>query len=185
MRRVLLVASMLSLIGLGALGAAAEVPSDPNQPPPSQPPPDQPPPGQPPPSSSGQTAQGQFVPAKGSGLRIRGTAKLIRTQRGNTKLSVHAGGLPPAKAYPTKLHSGACAENGPDYKQDPNGPPEPPNALWASSDPADPKGGLQSSESGNAKGYGVASWVARPEARSVVIHSPDAGNPALACADLQ
>jgi len=69
--------------------------------------------------------------------------------------------------------------------QDPNGPKEPPNELWASSDPANPKGPLQPSPSGNAKGYGVASWVARPEARSVVIHSPDAGNPALACADLQ
>lgn len=184
MRRVLLVTSMLALTGLGVTGVAAEeVPSDPSQPPPSQSP-SQPPPSQPP-SSSGQVVQGQFVPAKGSGLRIRGTAKLIRTQRGNTKLSVHAGGLPPAKVYPTRLHSGACAEAGPAYKQDANGPAEPPNELWASSDPADPKGGLQSSESGNAKGYGVASWVARPEARSVVIHSPDAGNPALACADLQ
>jgi hypothetical protein len=183
MRRALLLASVLVL--LGAVGASAEAPADPSQPPPSQPPPEQAPPSQPPSSNSGQVAQGQLVPTKGSGLRIRGTAKLIRTQRGNTKLSVHAGGLPPAKVYPTRLHTGSCAEGGPDYKHDANGPAEPPNALWASSDPSDPKGGLQSSESGNAKGYGVAPWLARPEARSVVIHSPDAGNPALACADLQ
>ena len=183
MRRALLVASVLVM--LGARAAGAEAPADPNQPPPSQPPPQQSPPSQPPSSNSGQVSQGQFVPTKNSGLRIRGSAKLIRTQRGNTKLSVHAGGLPPAKVYPTRLHSGTCAEAGPDYKNDASGPAEPPNALWASSDPSDPKGGLQSSESGNAKGYGVAPWTARPEARSVVIHSPDAGNPALACADLQ
>jgi hypothetical protein len=184
MRRALVVASALVL--LGGAAAAAEAPADPNQPPPSQPPPEQAPPSQSqPPSHSGQMVQGQFVPTKGSGLRIRGTAKLIRTQRGNTKLSVHAGGLPPAKAYPTRLHTGTCAEGGPDYKHDASGPAEPPNALWASSDPSDPKGGLQSSDSGNAKGYGVAPWLARPEARSVVIHSPDAGNPALACADLK
>jgi hypothetical protein len=184
MRRALVVASTLALtLGLAGLAVAEDVP--PGQPPPSQPPPSeaQPPPSQSP--GSGQMSQGQFVPTKSSGLRIRGTAKLIRAQRGNTKLSVHAGGLPPAKIYPTRLHTGACAENGPDYKNDPNGAPEPPNELWASSDPSDPKGGLQSSDSGNAKGYGVASWVARPEARSVAIHSPDAGNPVLACADLQ
>jgi hypothetical protein len=189
MRRALVVASTLALtLGLAGLAVAEEVGPDPSQPPPSEAQPGQPPPSEaqpPPPGSSGQMSQGQFVPTKSSGLRIRGSAKLIRTQRGNTKLSVHAGGLPPAKVYPTRLHAGACAENGPDYKNDPNGAPEPPNELWASSDPADPKGGLQSSDSGNAKGYGVAAWVARPEARSVVIHSPDAGNPVLACADLQ
>ena len=179
-RTTMAVVSMLALAGLGMTGVAgAEVPpNSPGQPPPGQP-------SQPPPASNRQMIQGQFVPAKDSGLRIRGTAKLIRGARGSTKLSVHASGLPPTQAYPTLLHSGACADNGPDYLNDPNGTHEAPNVLKASSDPADPNGPLQSSPSGNAKGYGVASWVARPEARSVVIHDPDTTKPALACADLQ
>jgi hypothetical protein len=180
MRRVLgflCILALVSLIGAAAAAAPADPPRE--SPPPSQPdqPPDEP-------SASGQTAQGQFVPTKGSAFRIRGTAKLTRGSRGNTKLSVHAAGLEPDKVYPTYLHTGACAENGPAYKNDPNGPAEPPNALWASSNASDPKAGLQSNTSGNAKGYGLASWLARPEARSVVIHSAESGNPALACADL-
>jgi hypothetical protein len=171
MRRVLGVVPILALTGLGMVSvAAADSPSNP----PSQPPP-----------SNGQAVQGQFVPAKGSPLRIRGAAKIIRGAHQSTKLSVHASGLQSTKAYPTQVHSGACPENGPHYMQDPNGAHEPPNELWASSDPADPKGQLQSNTSGNAKGYGAATWVARPEARSVVIQSPDSGNPPLACADLQ
>jgi hypothetical protein len=98
---------------------------------------------------------------------------------------VHAAGLEPDKVYPTYLHSGSCAENGPMYKNDPSGPAEPPNALWASSDASDPKAGLRSNTSGNGKGYGLASWLARPEAKSVMIHSSEDGNAALACADLK
>jgi hypothetical protein len=192
-RSAMAVLSMLAVAGMGIAGVAGAEEPPPGQPPPEQPPPDQPPadqpppsqPSQPPPASNRQMIQGQFVPAKDSGMRIRGTAKLIHGARGSTKLSVHAGGLPPAKGYPTWLHSGACADNGPDYINDPNGPHEPPNALWASSDSANPKGSLQSSASGNAKGYGMASWAARPEARSVVIHNPDDATKALACADLQ
>jgi hypothetical protein len=180
MRRVLGVVCVFVLVGLvGAAAAAA-----PSEPPKESPPPSQP--DQPPdePSASGQTVQGQFVPSKGSAFRIRGTAKLTRGARGNTKLSVHAAGLQPDKVYPTYVHTGACAEGGEAYKNDPNGPAEPPNALWASSDPSDPKAGLQANPSGNAKGYGLVSWVARPEAKSVVIHSSEAGNAPLACADL-
>ena len=185
-RRAMAVASILAVAGLslGGVAGAEPPPGQPGQPPPGQPPP----PSQPPPANSGQSGQmvqGPFVPTQGSGLRIRGTAKLIRGMRGSTKLSVHASGLPPSKGYPTWLHSGACADNAPAYMQDANGAPEPPNELWASSDPANPKAPLQSSPSGNAKGYGTAPWTARPEARSVVIHSPDAGNAPLACADLQ
>jgi hypothetical protein len=178
-RTAMAVLSVLAFAGVSLTGGAGA------EPPPGQPPPDQPPPPSQPPANSRQMVQGPFVPTKDSGLRIRGTAKLIRGQRGKTKLSVHASGLPPTNAYPTWLHSGACAENAPAYMQDANGVPEPPNQLWASSDPSDPKAPLQSSPSGNAKGYGTAPWTARPEARSVVIHSPDAGNPPLACADLQ
>jgi hypothetical protein len=182
-RRAMTVLSILAFAGVSLAGVAgAEPPPEsPGQPPPGEPPP----PSQPPPANSRNMIQGEFVPTKDSGLRIRGTAKLIRGQRGSTKLSVHASGLPPTTGYPTWLHSGACADNAPAYMQDANGVSEPPNQLWASSDPADPKAPLQSSASGNAKGYGRAPWTARPEARSVVIHSPDAGNPPLACADLQ
>ena len=186
-RTAVAVVSILAFAGLGLAGMAeADVPPEsPGQPPPGQPPADQPPPGQPPPASNRQMIQGQFVPAKDSGLRIRGTAKLIQGQRGSTKLSVHASGLPATKTYPTWVHTGTCAEKGPAYMNDPNGLHEPPNELWASSDPADPKGPLQSSASGNAKGYGVAPWAARPEARSVAIHGSEDVNQILACADLQ
>jgi hypothetical protein len=181
MRRVLGFLCILALVGLLGAGAAA-APSDPpkESPPPSQSeqPSDEP-------SQTGQTVQGQFVPTKGSAFRIRGTAKLTRGARGNSKLSVHAAGLEPDKVYPTYLHSGSCAENGPMYKNDPSGPAEPPNALWASSDASDPKAGLRSNTSGNGKGYGLASWLARPEAKSVMIHSSEDGNAALACADLK
>src|SRR5438445_12296860 len=99
MRRILAVVSVFTVAGLTMTAAVADTPPAP--------------PAQPPPAAGGQIAQGQFVPAKGSSLRIRGTAKLIRGVRGSTKLSVHASGLPSDKAYPTWLHSGACADNSP------------------------------------------------------------------------
>src|SRR5713226_3091858 len=99
MRRVLGVVSILALTGLGMVRvAAADSPSNP----PSQPP-----------RSNGPAVQGQFVPAKGSPLRIRGAAK----KHQSTKLSVHASGLQATEAYPTQVHSGACPENGPHYMQ--------------------------------------------------------------------
>lgn len=137
-----------------------------------------------PPEAGGSLTQGNFQPTKNTTMPIHGRARLFRGERGRTKLSVSAGGLAPSTSYPTHLHVGKCADDGAEYRNDPTGAPEPPNELWASSDPAEPKAGLRTDPSGRAKGLGNAPWTARLEAQSVVIHSPDAGLTALACADL-
>lgn len=129
-------------------------------------------------------SQGRFAPTKNTTMPVHGRARLFRGERGRTKLSVSAGGLAADTSYPAHLHVDKCADNGPEYRDDPEGVAEPPNELWAASDQADPGAGLRTDSSGRTKGMGSVAWTARPEALSVVIHSPDTGHPALACADL-
>jgi hypothetical protein len=70
----------------------------------------------------------------------------------------------------------------------PGRPAAPPSELWLSSTEG-PTAGITSNPAGVAQGRGGAEWVARPEARSVVIHfippgGTIAGGPKIACADL-
>lgn len=126
--------------------------------------------------------QGDFYPMGEEGEAIFGSAKLLRYSK-STALKVHVRGLTPETKYPMHLHAGSCPEMGPHYRDDPSGPGEPPNELWPSSDPEDPKAGVRSNGDGVANGEGRAPWVARPEAAAVMIHNERTGK-MVACADL-
>jgi hypothetical protein len=124
------------------------------------------------------------------GLRIKGFAVITRSSRG-TNLYGLAWGLLPRTTYGAHLHNLPCSENegGTHYKDNPAGPPMPPNEIWLSSS-RDPLAGITSNALGIAFGRGSADWVARPEAQSVVIHHIEpGGTPAggikIACADLR
>ena len=132
-----------------------------------------------------EVAQGDFYhvgdDAPGN---LMGSAKVVRFDDDTTSLQVHVHGLKPGATYSVHLHAGACADHGPHYRHDPNGPTRPPNELWASSDEDDPTAGIAANDKGNASGWGRAPWRAHPEARSVFIHSRAKGRPAIGCADL-
>jgi len=115
---------------------------------------------------------------------LMGSAKLTRFDDDTTSLQVHVHGLEPGVTYTAHLHAGACADHGPHYRNDSDGPARPPNELWASSDRDDPSAGITADDRGNASGTGTAPWRARAEARSVFIHSAGKGQPAIGCADL-
>jgi len=115
---------------------------------------------------------------------LMGSAKVTRFDDDRTTLQVHVHGLKPDATYSVHLHAGACADHGPHYRHDWNGPTRPPNELWASSRPDDPTAGITADDEGTASGWGAAPWRARPEARSVFIHSGGKGHAAIGCADL-
>lgn len=115
---------------------------------------------------------------------LMGSAKVVRFDDDTTSLQVHVHGLKPGATYSVHLHFGACADRGPHYRHNPDGPDRPPNELWASSDGDDPAAGVTANDEGNASGSGMAPWRARGEARSVFIHSPAKDHPAIGCADL-
>jgi hypothetical protein len=124
------------------------------------------------------------------GLEIEGFASISRSDAG-TEVKVVVLGLEPATTYAAHLHNAPCSDANPGgghYKNDPAGPSAPPNELWLSS-ADDPAAGIRSNPGGVAHGRGSADWVARPEARSVVIHyippgGNTAGGPKIGCADL-
>lgn len=129
-------------------------------------------------------AQGDFYHVGDGGTELMGSAKVVRFDDDTTSLQVHVHGLEPGASYPVHLHAGACADDGPHYRHDADGPEEPPNELWASSDPDDPQAGVTADGDGNASGSGMAPWRARAEARSVFVHSPGKDGRPLGCADL-
>lgn len=135
--------------------------------------------------------RGTFAPLPAAGdLDIDGTAQLVRDDDG-TSLKVKVRGLEPGVTYAAHLHNAPCGAANPGgghYKHDPAGASAPPNEVWASSTD-DPLAGITANNGGVAQGRGSATWVARPEAQSVVIHSipaggTTAGGPKIACADL-
>lgn len=126
--------------------------------------------------------EGAFYPMGGEGGKVFGSAKMIRHSRG-TDLYVHAGGLEPDSPYEAHIHIGTCADMGSHYRHDPEGPEGPPNEIWPSSDPEDPRGGIRSDAGGYGNGEGHATWKARPEARSVMLHDGISGF-MVSCADL-
>lgn len=136
------------------------------------------------PEQDQEVAQGNFFPMgdTDTGDSVFGYAKVVRSQ-GGTDAFVHLSGLAPDTTYPTHLHEGTCADHGPHYRHDPQGGEGPPNELWPSSDPDDPRAGVTSDDEGVATGEGHAHWKARDEARSVMVHDQDTGH-MVACADL-
>jgi hypothetical protein len=124
------------------------------------------------------------------GLEIEGLATITRSDAG-TEVKAVVRGLEAGTTYAAHLHNAPCSDANPGgghYKDDPAGPAAPPNELWLSSTD-DPTGGIAANSGGVAHGRGSADWVARPEARAVVIHhippgGTTAGGPKIACADL-
>lgn len=133
-----------------------------------------------------QVTQGSFYHLDDAPGNLQGSAKVVRYDDDTTSLRVHVHGLKPGDTYSVHLHAGACDDRGPHYRHDPDGPARPPNELWASSRPDDQSAGITADPEGNASGSGKAPWRARPEARSVFIHSHSGGkgHNAIGCADL-
>ncbi|MGH9225429.1 MAG: hypothetical protein ACRD2W_16970 [Acidimicrobiales bacterium] len=139
------------------------------------------------------TSVGRFstLPAgEGLGLDVNGVAVLTRTGSATTgRVIVY--GLEPGVTYAAHLHNAACSAANPGgghYMDTPGGLAAPPNELWFSSS-SDPTDGITANAGGVAIGRGKAEWVARPEARAVIIHyiapgGSTAGGPKIACADL-
>jgi Cu/Zn superoxide dismutase len=144
-------------------------------------------------ASAAKKQRGDFatLPAgTAAGLTIEGKAELKRAKH-RTEVKINVRGLEPGTTYAAHLHNDTCAASNPGgahYKNDPAGPSAPPNELWLSST-RDPAAGIKANRGGVAHGRGTADWVARPDARSVVIHAipsggTTAGGPKIACADL-
>jgi hypothetical protein len=136
-------------------------------------------------------SRGGFVLAPAvTGTAVSGRAQLVRVPSGRTILTVHLAGLVPGHTYGVHLHNDTCAAAAGHYKHDAAGAATPPNELWASSQQANPQAGITANAAGRASGNGVAPWIARSTAGSVVLHADaqhggtPAGGPRLACADL-
>jgi Cu-Zn family superoxide dismutase len=129
-------------------------------------------------AAAGETlvTQGEFAAfATSSDPAFTGHATMVRTADGKTIVTVSVRGLAPDTAYGSHVHAFPCVENfaGGHYKHDLTGPASPPNEIW----PA-----FTTNDAGVGNGKATAAWVARPDARSVVIHAP--GGAKIACADL-
>jgi len=124
------------------------------------------------------------------GLKVDGLAVLTRNDYG-TSGRVVVVGLKPNVTYAAHLHKEPCSASNPGgghYMDVVGAGAAPPNELWFSSN-ADPTAGIRANRAGITVGKGSATWVARPEARAVIIHViPPGGNtgggPKIACADL-
>ncbi|HKJ56873.1 MAG TPA: ThuA domain-containing protein, partial [Nitriliruptoraceae bacterium] len=125
------------------------------------------------------TFDGTFTPT--TGTSVEGTAEMV-VEDSSTTLSVDVSGLEPNADYSGHLHDLACGEEGPHYRDDPNGATEPPNELWLS-DTQDPTAGFTTDADGNATATGMADWAARSSAQSVMIHVGSTGLP-IGCANL-
>ena len=129
-------------------------------------------------AAAGETlvTRGEFAAfATSSDPAFTGQATMVRTADGKTIVTVSVRGLAPDTTYGSHVHAFPCAENfaGGHYKHDLTGPASPPNEIW----PA-----FTTNAAGVGNGSATAQWVARPDARSVVIHAP--GGAKIACADL-
>ena len=109
------------------------------------------------------------------GYEVSGRAQMVRTADGKTIVQVHLSGLHP---HVTHVHNLPCSVNsgGGHYQHIVDGPVDAVNEIWP---------GFTTNAAGNGNGNATNDFTARPEAQSVVIHDPDAGNARIACADLQ
>ena len=114
-----------------------------------------------------------FADAHGT---ARGIGMIARGPRG-TRITVIARGLEPNTDYRGHLHFGGCTASASDmgahYKDDLGGADHPPNELHFR---------FTTNARGGGSARSRATWVARPEARSLVIHRADGSK--LACAEL-
>jgi len=128
---------------------------------------------------------------EGLGLDIDGYAIVTRTNSATTGRVIVLG-LEPGETYAAHLHNQPCSfpgnPGGGHYQNVVGGPVVPPNELWFSST-SDQTDGITANIGGVAIGRGRAEWVARPEARAVIIHfippgGTTGGGPKIACADI-
>lgn len=129
-----------------------------------------------------EVTQGDFFPMGDGGDRVVGSAKLVRYTGGSDAV-VHIGGMASDAGYGMHLHEGTCWDHGAHYRYDPNGGEGPPNELWPSSDPEDPRAGVTTDKRGWGHGEAHADWKADPVARSIHVHD-EATGAMVACADL-
>jgi hypothetical protein len=133
------------------------------------------------PSSGFEQTSGEFVTLPGGaalGYDIEGTADMYRVAGARTVVHVSVTGLDARTQYPTHVHNGSCSASPPGlghYQHVVGGPVDPVNEIWPV---------IRTRQNGD--GYGAAhhDHVARPDARSVVIHYPADTSIRLACADL-
>ncbi len=116
----------------------------------------------------------EFSAGVSRGFDISGPVRLIVGEDW-TRVRANVQGLAPNTTYASHLHESACsvANGGGHYKNDPAGPPTPPNELWLT---------FATNDDGTAHDASSAPWVVRDGARSVVIHDQDGAR--IACADL-
>ena len=112
------------------------------------------------------------------GYEVGGQAQMIRTADGKTIVHVQLTGLHPHVTYGAHVHNLPCGVNdgGGHYQHVVGGPVDAVNEIWP---------GFTTNAAGNGSGNAMNDFTARPEAQSVVIHDPEAGNARIACADLQ
>lgn len=127
-----------------------------------------------------QVTSGAFEKFAAGTLDVSGHAVMVRTADERTFVSVHISGLARNTAYASHVHDQACNDglaNG--HYQHAGTAVNDVNEIWPS---------FTTNAAGIGNGNARNDWTARPEARSVVVHTVDAsGTPVLkiACADLE
>ncbi|MCB9106052.1 MAG: superoxide dismutase family protein [Anaerolineales bacterium] len=126
-----------------------------------------------------QVTRGQiatYADGLDKGYDISGMATMVRSAEGYTSVTLRVQGLAPNTNYGVHVHNQACSNEagGSHYQHEIGGAADEVNEIWPAI-------------TTNSGGYGfsqtVNDFVARAEARSVVIHDTD--NSRLACADLR
>jgi Cu-Zn family superoxide dismutase len=132
-------------------------------------------------AASGTVTSGSLAPfAAGIGTydSITGSARMIRTTTGETRVVVRVSGLVPGETYGSHVHAQACADGdaGSHYHFDApvRGGALDGTEIWP--------GPFTANASGEAFGQTVVGAIAGPTAVSVVIHSSTSAK--IACADL-
>lgn len=126
-----------------------------------------------------QVTRGNFV-MFAAGLEkdfaISGQAMMVRSAAGHTTVTVRVKGLRPNTRYDVHVHNQACNNetSGGHYQHEIGGAVDNTNEIWPL---------LTTNAAGNGFSKSVNDFVARSDARSVVIHDADSSR--LACADLR
>ncbi len=106
---------------------------------------------------------------------LEGNAWLARHDRGTTVTTLELAGLVPNSGYIAHVHAGGCVDaGGAHFQFDPDGGSQPPNEIHLQFD-------------SDATGHGLMTVenpiVAGSDARSVLVHSSNAENAKVACAE--
>lgn len=132
-------------------------------------------------AAGAQVTRGKFqtyASGPALGYNIGGHAQMERLPSGKTIVSVHLTGLQSGVTYPVHVHNRACNDsNGGGHYQDVvGGPVDAINEIWP---------GFTTNSAGVGNGNATNAFVARLEARAIVVHDPNAGGARIACADLE